>query len=518
MVDSPHTDFPLTRRQALKAGTVGITGFTLAGTGQVVSANKRDGNGYDNPIQVENGKSGDDYWSYTRVIESQAPQHRIEGYASETSVDPGGTLKLHVSTSPPETYKIWIHRLGSYSGDGGRRVATLDERDGQAQPIPEPDSDTGMNDAGWDVTTTFDVPDDWVSGVYIVQFILTSGPYSGDSTWYPVIVRASDKREYPADILIKMPSSTWQAYNDWGGKSLYTFNSTNNEDADIVSYNRPLHNPLYPHFDDGGPMAVYYWEYQGLRFVESEGFNVAYITNDDVYSNPDQLLDHKAVLTLGHDEYWTGTERDAYEQARDKGVNLSFVSSNTAYWQVRYQDDTRTMVGYKESVENDPKSGTQEETDKFRNLPNPRPECELMGVQYEPPITSNTASHFPTYTVTDAADDISWFNGSSLAPGDELEEIVGYELDHIVEGCDVPGELTTLFTFNGNSPYLAPGGEGAQAVTYTAPSDAVVFSSGSMNFAWALSDVGSPWNNPNPSHPGIQRFMINHLNDMIDSN
>jgi hypothetical protein len=61
----------------------------------------------------------------------------------------------------------------------------------------------------------------------------------------------------------------------------------------------------------------------------------------------------KAALDVGHDEYWSWQMRDNWEAARDSGINLAFLGSDVANWQIRYEPSTltavpnRTVVGYK---------------------------------------------------------------------------------------------------------------------------------------------------------------------------
>ena len=69
----------------------------------------------------------------------------------------------------------------------------------------------------------------------------------------------------------------------------------------------------------------------------------------------DELLKaYRLVLSVGHDEYWSWQMRDQVERARDHGVNLMFLGSNAAYWQVRFEPAyngvaDRTLVCYKET-------------------------------------------------------------------------------------------------------------------------------------------------------------------------
>src|SRR5262245_59595889 len=115
-----------------------------------------------NPIQVENAKPGTSSWQ----LSNPAPSRDIEGYASLTSVDRGGTISLFVSTSDP-SYTIEVFRMGWYQGLGARQVMGPVTRDGMIQTMPDPDAVTGLIECNWldpyQLTIPFNAsdPTDW---------------------------------------------------------------------------------------------------------------------------------------------------------------------------------------------------------------------------------------------------------------------------------------------------------------------------------------------------------------------
>ena len=202
-----------------------------------------------------------------------------------------------------------------------------------------------------------------------------------------------------AIIEVQNSVSTWQAYNNWGGKSLYPHNSTGPQ-AKKVSFDRPYS------IEDGAGDYLFRWEYNMVRFLEREGYDVTYVTSIDTHANPATLLRAKAFLSVGHDEYWTWEMRANVEAARDRGIDLAFFSANVCYWQARLEDGNRTLVSYKESaLSADPLANDGNPlndariTTKWRNVPVLRPEESLVGVMYvESPvdgdITIDNASHW----------------------------------------------------------------------------------------------------------------------------
>ena len=143
----------------------------------------------------------------------------------------------------------------------------------------------------------------------------------------------------PADLLFQLSVTTYQAYNAWGGKSLYHWGSSGGKRASRVSFNRPYaanpQNPaaaagmgageflcnLQPH-PDVYKVSNAGWDVNMLRWLEREGFDLAYCTNLDTHTAAPARARHKAWLSVGHDEYWTREMRDHVEAVRTSGGTL----------------------------------------------------------------------------------------------------------------------------------------------------------------------------------------------------
>ncbi len=472
------------------------------------------------PIVAENQRSGHEGWKLRDAEDANpragAVDHRIEGYTSAPSIEPGETVEFRVSTNPEERYRIDVYRLGWYDGAGGRLVACLPEdgedSQGRSQPIPEPHPETELVECDWEVTDTFDVPKQATSGFYLARFVLTAGDDEGESTAHPFVVRERRDRDRASRIVVNVPLSTVQAYNGWGGKSLYDFTSFDDDEANAVSFDRPY---------AGTPALPTQYTIHLIRFLEAEGYDVSYVTNVDVHRDPGLFQNHELAISTGHNEYASMEEFDAYENARDAGTNLGFFGSNTLYWQVRYEDDERTMIGYKGSAREDPLWGTDRATTTFRNVG--RPECALKGVM----SVGAGRINFPDYTVQADALDHPWMAGTGFEAGDEIVGVVGHEWAWIHDGCSPPGELTNFFHYEqGTSGLSVHNDRDADAVAYEAPSGATVFSTGTLGFPYRL-DPDPTWNVAWPytklqeikpavlePDPRLQRFTSNVLNDM----
>jgi hypothetical protein len=475
----------------LGLGALAIVSVLAAAAGQSGAATSF------NPVQLENARPGTRAWH----LPSASPG-AIAGYSSEVSVGPSRVLHLHVATNPAARYRIQIFRLGWYGGTGGRLLTCLPACDsdeaGASQPIPTPDTSTGYLDAGWPVTDTITVPSTWVSGYYLADLVLTRGAEAGRGSWVPFVVAPPPTRATP--ILVQASVNTWQAYNRWGGMSLYK----NPVDASCqgfcthVSFNRP-YDPTTPN--------LWNWEVPLVHFLEEHGYDVSYTTDVDTDRNPAELLRHRLVVVAGHDEYWTKTIRDAFDAARDASTNLAFLGANIGYWQMRYDDERRTIVEYR-SRTLDPEPNQALKTVRFRALVPPRPECELEGVQWYHDTTSGVSSigGLFDYAVTSAALTDPWFSGTGFTTSSTLPRLVGYEWDKIEPLCQKWPPIV-LFEYRG--PPV-----GADSVRYVAASGARVFSAGSLEFTRGLDDFSLPSGQAASGDPRLERFLQNALSDL----
>jgi hypothetical protein len=458
-----------------------------------------------NPTRVENARPGAADWELT----APATAREIEGYASETSVDRGDTLDLYVSTPEP-AYTVDVFRTGWYGGAGARRVAGPIVRPGRPQPPPTPDSLTGLIECRWTDPyrlRTADAEGPWPSGVYLAR--LTAGA-SGRQAYVVFAVRDDTRR---AALLFQSSVTTFAAYNNWGGRSLYAFNSAG-APARMVSFDRPYAMNPYGVPLDGAGDFLRRFEYNAVRWLEREGYDVAYATDVDTHRHADLLPRHRVFLSVGHDEYWTWEMRDHVEAARDHGTHLAFLGANASFWQIRLEPNAagapdRTVVGYKEGAAADPAAAdparARRVTAHWRDAPTARPEAAMIGVMYvADPVDADVV-------VDDAA---HWaFAGTGLARGAALPGLLGYEVDAIAPAS--PPGLARL----AHSPFALPSGESGYAdmTLYQAPSGALVLATGSMYWNWGLDAYNAPALRSDRVSAAAQRITRNVLDRMLES-
>jgi type II secretory pathway pseudopilin PulG len=432
-----------------------------------------------NAIQIENQNPGDPTWDDFNAPTNPAT---LSGYASATSVNHGGSIDFYVTTTA-SSVQIDIFRTGWYGGIGARHMMTLGTYPGQAQPIPQPDPVTGEIDCNWQKTATLNVPTAWVTGVYLAK--LTDS--NGDKSFIFFVVRNDGGHEA---IEFQSSVTTAQAYNTWGGLSLYANNGTNfnGPHAVKVSFDRP--------FDSGNGAGQYLWyEYPFVRWAESQGFDLTYVTNLDLQENTNPLTNHQAFLSVGHDEYWSMAMRTNLQNAINAGVNVAFFGGNEVYWQIRLEPNAagvpdRVEVGYKDFATDTTFPGPDPEwnvnnsivtslwADPVVNMP----QSAVTGLAYGDQLASNSTA----YVVQNASNWI--YANTGFTDGASVPGIVAYEYDTVATDGSAPAGLTLL----SKSPVtgLNTGAGYAYSSIYTAASGAMVFNAGDIAWSWGLDNFG----------------------------
>lgn len=452
---------------------------------------------------------------------------RIQGFATRMSVDRGEVVDFKVDT-PADAYRVDIYRLGYYGGSGARRVATVrpDVALPQTQPPGLLTPETGLLDcANWAVSVSWAVPADAISGIYLGHLVGEDGVH-GES--HIVFVVRDDAGT--AEILFQTADTTWQAYNTYGDSCLYEFLIASGRRAFEVSYNRPFRTREA----EGGANWLFNAEYPTLRWLEANGYDVAYCTGADVDRDPGQLLRHRVFASVGHDEYWTADQRAAVEAARDAGVHLAFLSGNEVFWKSRWSADAdgvlhRTLACYKDTHADEPIDPTGVWTGTWRDarfsppLDGARPENALTGTMFG-------AQGFTDLAITVPARDgrLRLWRDTSLAhltPGTTATlalGTLGYEWDICPVQHRPPG-LVTLSSTEIDTPDLlldegkrfGPGTATHQVTLYRHRSGALVFGAGTAQWAWGLdAEHDTHGNATGPADPRMQQAMVNLLADM----
>ena len=475
-----------------------------------------------NPVACENAKPGTDpaVWNI-----SGAGDQSIQGFGTDISVENGATIGFKIDTDAAK-YSIDVYRTGWYQGLGARKVASVTPSVSlpQTQPQCLSDLSTELYDCGnWGVSASWLVPDDAVSGVYVA---LLHRADTGGESHIIFIVRDQGSR---SNVLFQTSDPTWQAYNSYGGSDFYQ--GADNGRAYKISYNRPFVTR------ESTTKRDFYFssEYAQVRFMERNGYDVSYFSGVDTDRFGSLLANHRVILSVGHDEYWSGPQRANLSAARDAGVNLQFLTGNTGYWRTRYEPSSasgtstnyRTLVSYKETWSNAKVDPSTQWTGTWRD---PRfasqqaggglPENALTGAMFQanhddlPVTVSAQEGKLRTWKNT-ALTNLTAGTSVQLAP-----HTVGYESDEDVDNGYRPAGLIHLSTTVGPTPqYLTdygntvvPGTTTHNTTLYRAPSGALVFSAGSVQWAWGLDQTHD--GDGAPANSAMQQAQVNLLADM----
>ncbi|MEU0271216.1 N,N-dimethylformamidase beta subunit family domain-containing protein [Streptomyces sp. NPDC006307] len=441
----------------------------------------------DNPVVRENKLAGKADWKVgidgIRAVDDLNGQ--IHGYTSATSVSPGETIDFHVSVRPAGTFNVALYRIGHYAGAGARRVAVSPRLEGKPRPTPEAKGHARVIACDWPVSWSFEIPKDWVSGLFLAVFTTADGHRS----YAPFVVRDVQRT---SDILMVAPFTTYQAYNLWPrdgrtGRNLYRGHlptgglGANPERSYEVSFDRP-----YSH--DGLPM-VFDMDMSFTRWAEEAGYDVTYATSVDLHEGRIDPSRHRAIVFPGHDEYWSKEMRDHAEAAVKAGTHLAFLGANNIYFNIRLEPSardkaSRVVACYKE--EPDPKPGAGGPTIRWRHLDKDhrRAEQGLLGVQY------NGMLKDPVPLVVKESGHWLWA-GTGVRDGDEIPDLVAIEADGFDRKMPKPRDVEQ--TLLSHSPYPDSMGRGTKIQNTSLCVDrrgTMVFAAGTFNWPIALSAEG----------------------------
>ena len=426
---------------------------------------------------------------------SGAGNQDMQGFAADISVNQGETARFKVDAGATP-YRIDIYRLGWYGGQGARYRATASQPSPtSSQPACTTESATGLFECGnWSVSATWAVPASATSGIYLgVVKTLDGTPQSHIA----FVVRDDDGR---SDLLFQTSDTTWQAYNSYGGNSLYTGSPAGR--AYKVSYDRPFATA-----GGTGEDWLFNSEYPMIRWLERNGFDVSYFTGVDSDRLGAEIREHKAFLSVGHDEYWSGGQRANVEAARNAGVDLAFFSGNEVFWKTRWEDNHRTLVSYKEThagAKIDPLPNVWTGTWRDPRFSPPadggRPENALTGTSFL--VNSGTRA----IEVPAAEGRLRLWRGTAAAslPAGGVETLpdgtLGYEWDTDPDNGARPAGLVRLSSTTATDVEIlqdfgssyATGNANHYLTLYRDPNgagpDGLVFGAGTVQWSWGLDE------------------------------
>ena len=232
--------------------------------------------------------------------------------------------------------------------------------------------DDDLDDAGWQPSLTWRVPDDLPSGVYAVHLATEDAE---DYVWFAV----RPKRGRPtARIAFLMPTFSYLAYADQHllegalmrgigatGSAAAAYpstpqdkyilanrlNSTYDTHTDgsgvcHASRRRPLVNqrPKFhsPTLNEGeGTPHQFNADLCLVDWLHEQGYEVDVVTDEDLHLEGRSLLaPYRVVLTGSHHEYWSQQMIEATQAYLGDGGRLMYLAGNGMYWVTQHDPET----------------------------------------------------------------------------------------------------------------------------------------------------------------------------------
>jgi hypothetical protein len=374
----------------------------------------------------ENQKPGTAAW---RIAGN--PPGTIAGFADHTYAADGDTVTLRVSTNAPR-FHVEAYRMGYYGGTGARLVWSSREIRGVQQPKCTLARGVNMvSCANWSPNLPVRLTSRFVPGDYLFKLVGSGGQQS----YVPLTVWDPSSH---ATYLVKNDVLTWQAWNPYGGYDYYVGQGSCPSGvyplcsrARVVSYDRPYDFSYNGGQGTGDFLAL---ELPIVRWAESHGLDVTYVTDTTLIDHPRLVTNHKALFSLGHDECWSLAERQAAVAAHNAGVNLAFFGASGVLRHVRTQPSPlgpgREVVDYRDG-EQDPldKRGNPLEVtgNTWSSPPANWPEEPFVGESYNGFLAPDAPPG--ALRITDAG---AWiFAGTGLRDGASVPGVIRSDVDSL---------------------------------------------------------------------------------------
>jgi len=267
-------------------------------------------------------------------LRHQYGQHlalHLDGY----DVQPGEAIPVYLSLAPAGQVELWMYDV--------LRQDTLLTQISQGKFHPLADS-ASVYGTGWQAADTLRLPLDLPTGWYVLE-----GRSREQQAFTSIFVQP-----LPGKVQRRLAwlfsTNTWNAYNPWGGQSLYTVPL-----IPTVSFQRP--QPLADPFLQPG-LARHQMFFQGAnkdRYLAQllDSLALAY----DPYSmmalhqNDPRLAAYDVLIISTHSEYWTSEMLQHLNHLLDSGASLVNLAGNVAAYRSYLDPAANTLTVHKHPSE-----------------------------------------------------------------------------------------------------------------------------------------------------------------------
>ncbi|MCX7057546.1 MAG: hypothetical protein NTZ79_10230 [Proteobacteria bacterium] len=296
-------------------------------------------------------------------------------YTDHLSYSPGDVVDFRVYCSGKE-FSLEIAR-------DGHVVEILHAVEGLRGAMPTTPANVYESGADWPVAYSWRIPSNQRSGPCVVTSRTRSDAGEVREQHHLFVIRPSASQPASSKLLMLFCTSTWLAYNEWGGANSYQgiAGADGKSFSPRIAINRPWARG-FARLPEGAPHAAYeqevppgwaveipffnwslgmgyskwyvggsYAEYDRLFlcWAEKEGYELDYMTQHDLHFGNVDISKYRGIVIAGHDEYWSTEMRDALDRYVDTGGRVGRFGGNF-FWQIRLEDGGRTQVTYKASA------------------------------------------------------------------------------------------------------------------------------------------------------------------------
>ena len=237
------------------------------------------------------------------------PAQITDGYTDRQSYRPGDLVTVFLNTEFPQIATVRV-----FDFTGTQLAYEFPANLATQTPVGLTPWETGF---GYEPSGSFILPD-LPSGVYLIEQVI------------PLIVKAPLSQA--ADFVIVYPTNTCAAYNDAGGRSLYSAPVK----ATMVSFERPA----------GTANVAFHEAFLRWLGLLDLPYSIKFVADIDLEDYA-EISGSKVLMLIGHSEYWTRTAREHFDEFVLGGGNALILAGNTMWWQVRYSKDRSQMICYK---------------------------------------------------------------------------------------------------------------------------------------------------------------------------
>ncbi|MET0324594.1 MAG: N,N-dimethylformamidase beta subunit family domain-containing protein [Ilumatobacteraceae bacterium] len=458
----------------------------------------------------------------------------MQGYCWPISASSGGTIEFRMSTAATSysvRYVQFVNRAveevtSAVIAAGGELVAVEVvapiERHGRRQDTTRT-SETGCGQ--WETDFVLTVPDDWPSGFYAADCVDSNG------SRFSVVFVVRPASAAAGRLAVLANTTTWNAYNNWGGYSRYEAHAENrlvdlsfqrpnpettpqpideapfNADiaAKVATFAADRKIQVSPMKTDESSRHLTRAEMWLVNWLTAAGYPVDLFTDLDLHRGIHRLDRAAALVVHTHPEYWSAAMFTNVRHHLEAAGRLLYLGGNGVYEKVELSDDLTTMrfLGFR---------GQRPRPWQFSALVGkpvlkfPHSEAGLLGVRY--PDDLKKESRAP-YRVVQP--EHRFFAGTDLTHGAEFGHegwniligasgltsgaASGWEIDR--RATDSPPN-TSVLAVGTNADFAA------EMTYYEHPAGGFVFSAGSVTFGGSLVVDGT-----------IQRLLANVLDECL---